>query len=48
MSDNGTDVFVEFPHGSGTVTITLEGLGESSKVIDSLSDLKKLVKLDFA
>ncbi len=49
VSDDGTDVFVEFPHeGGGSVTVTLEGLGESAKVIDSLTDLKKLVHLDFA
>ncbi len=48
VSDDGTDVFVEFPHTGGTVAITLEGLGESSSVIDSLEDLSKVLKLEFA
>jgi hypothetical protein len=47
VSDDGTDVFVEFPHSGGSVVITLEGLGESEKNIDSLNALKKLIKLEF-
>ena len=47
VSDDGTDVFVEFPHSGGSVVITLEGLGESDKNIDSLNALKKLIKLEF-
>jgi hypothetical protein len=47
VSDDGTDVFVEFPHSGGSIVITLEGLGESDKDVNSLNALKKLVKLDF-
>lgn len=49
VSDDGQDVFVEFPHeGGGSVVITLEGLGAGAKVIDDLNDLKKLINLEFA
>jgi len=48
VSDDGTDVFIEFPHeGGGSVVITLEGLGVGPKDINSLKALNKLIGLQF-
>jgi hypothetical protein len=49
VSDDGTDVFVEFHHTStSTVTITLEGLSLASKKdITSLKALGKVIGLEF-